>query len=106
MNASNKPKPERPNIVADQVDSAAGEEPVRHLKGWRIVVEALRLEDFPMSKTDVDYAVGDVEVEDGRGGIIPIRDLTDLVKKYEFSSAEDVTRTLHDALRTNKNKAA
>ena len=79
---------------------------MRHLKGWRIVVEALRLEDFPMSKTDVDYAVGDVEVEDGRGGIIPIRDLTDLVKKYEFSSAEDVTRTLHDALRTNKNKAA
>jgi hypothetical protein len=105
--ASRPPRPEPEySEDADRVDAAAGEEPVRHLKGMSTVLEALRAEDFPMSRADVDYAVGDVDVEDGRGGVVPVRQLTESVPSDRFESAEEVVRALRRALQRGSGKAA
>ena len=41
------------------------------VRGLRAVAEALRSEDFPMDRQGIDYAVGNIEVENGRGGSYP-----------------------------------
>lgn len=69
------------------------------VRGMRAAVEALRLEDFPMDKTGIDYAVGDIEIEDGHGGHVAIRDLTDHIPAREFRSAEEVAQTLRAAVK-------
>jgi hypothetical protein len=91
---------------ADWIDLAAGEEPTRHLQGLKTVKEALRLEDFPMTKMDIDYAVGDIDIENGKGGFIPVQELTELFDTDEFDSPEEVIHALKVARRTSKRSAA
>jgi len=78
----------------------------RVMRGMKWVVEALRLEDFPMDRQAIDYSVGDIEVEDGRGGLVPVRLLTDQLRPGEFVSAEDVVRALRGVLKESAAKAA
>jgi hypothetical protein len=93
--------------AADIIDSAADdEEPVRHLQGLKTIREALGLEDFPMSKEEVDYAVGDVDVEDGKGGFIPVYQLTERFKQNLFDTPEDVIHALQRARKAHLKSAA
>ena len=68
------------------------------LTGLRTVTEALRLEDFPMDVEAINYAVGDIEVENGHGGSVPVRQLTDHFIETEYQSAEDVIKQIHTLL--------
>lgn len=97
---------ERPE--ADVVDNSI-EEPVRTIRGMKEVRDALQGEDFPMDLEGVNYSVGDIEVEDGKGSYIPVRQLTDLLSPsatqgvtgapLEFDSADQVIRALSTVLR-------
>jgi hypothetical protein len=58
------------------------------LVGIEAVADALRAEDFPMDKEGLAYSVGDIDVEDGRGGTIPVRVLLDRIEQDEFGSAD------------------
>ncbi len=93
------------NPDADTIDRAT-EEPVRTLKGMRTVEETLMLEDFPMTKSEIDYSVGDIEVEDGMGNFIPVRLLTDRIRRDRFDSYMDVLRTLKAVRDAMAKKAA
>jgi hypothetical protein len=62
--------------------------------GMKAVEEALKLEDFPMMKGDIYYSVGDMEVEDGFGGAVPVRDLVDQLRREEFGSADEIMHAL------------
>jgi hypothetical protein len=80
---------------AEQMEDAANtEEAGKPMRGLSLVEDALSAEDFPMSRTDIDYSVGDIEIEDGRGGYIPIRQLTENMRREAFKSPDDVLRTL------------
>jgi hypothetical protein len=70
------------------------------------VAQALREEDFPMDKQGINYAVGDIEVEDGQGGYVLIRRLTDFMGEKDFASAEEIVRALHKAVEQARNQAA
>ena len=83
--------------------SVSGKGPLR---GFRAVAEALRLEDYPIDKVGINYAVGDIDVEDGQGGWTPVRALTDRMKRDRFSTAEEVIRALHEAISGHKPQAA
>jgi len=75
--------------------------------GLRAVVEKLRSEEFPMDKQDIDFSVGDMEVEDGLGSTIPVRRVTPFIEAQNFSAAEQVVRSLQGALqRRNGSNAA
>jgi hypothetical protein len=76
------------------------------LRGWRTVAEALRLEDFPMDRHSIDYAVGDVEVPDGSGTYVPVRLLTDRLERDEFRSAEETIRALQAVAHIHRRHAA
>lgn len=102
MNPYEESEETRPD--ADTIDRSI-EEPVRTIRGMRAVVEALRNEDFPMDLEGVNYSVGDIEVEDGKGGYVPVRQLTDMLPQstaghpgVEFRSAEEVIRALRGLL--------
>jgi predicted metal-dependent hydrolase len=75
-------------------------------RGFRYVTEALRLEDFPMGRHEIDYCVGDVEVEDGHGGYAPVRNLTDRFGDKLFGNAEEVIKVLHEAVAHRRKRAA
>jgi hypothetical protein len=72
----------------------------------RLVAEALRLEDFPMDRHGIDYSVGDLEVEDGKGEFIPVRDLTQNFGEREFRSAEEIVNAILDLTVRKKDRAA
>jgi hypothetical protein len=72
------------------------------LRGFRAVAEALRLEDYPLDKEGIDYAVGDIEVENGANSWVPVRDLTDRVRREGFNSPEEIIRALHEALESRR----
>jgi len=91
---------------ADTIDLAAAEEPVRHMQGIKTVREALKLEDFPMSKSDVDYCVGDIDIEDGHGGFIPVYQLTERFKSDLFDSPDEIIIALKEARKGFKEPAA
>jgi hypothetical protein len=91
---------------ADIVDEAASEEPVRHMQGLKTVKEALRLEDFPMSREEIDYAVGDIDIEDRHGGFIPVYQLTEYFQKTQFETPEEIIDSLKEARRKFKKPAA
>ncbi len=76
------------------------------LRGMRTVVEALRQEEFPMDNEAINYCVGSIEVENGEGGYIPVRDVTDRIPKKEYRSAEEVVRALHNVIDRVKPRAA
>lgn len=62
--------------------------------GIELISEALRVEDFPMTREDLDYAVGDVEVEDTQGRFIAVRRVLDAVPQREFSTADEVVESI------------
>jgi hypothetical protein len=89
------------NREADQIDEAAAEEPVRRLRGVNALVEAVRSEaweEFPMDHEAIDYSFGDIEVEDGHGGWLPVRDLTDHLVADRYGSADELLLGLSKAL--------
>ncbi len=67
------------------------------LRGIAAVEDALRAEDFPMDKQALAYSVGDIDVEDGRGGFVPVRVVLDAIRQDEFASAEAVVRAIRAA---------
>lgn len=75
-------------------------------RGFRYVAEALRLEDFPMGRHEIDYCVGDVEIEDGHGGFALVRNLTDGFGDKLFGNAEEVIKALREAVSHRRKKAA
>jgi hypothetical protein len=89
------------NLEADQIDEAAGEEPVRSLRGTQALVEAVRSEaweEFPMDHEAIDYSFGDIELDDGKGGYVPVRDLTDHLSSDRYGSADELLLGLSEAL--------
>lgn len=74
-------------------------------RGIQAVEDSLKQEDFPMDRHAVDYAVGDIEIEDGRGGYLPVRDLTDKFGTRQFESWEEVVRELKLAARRARKAA-
>lgn len=72
---------------------------LRPNRGWKAVEEALGLEPFPIDIEGVNYAVGDIEVSDGKGGTIPVRVLTDSINVRSFETLKDVMAELHSALK-------
>lgn len=71
---------------------------VEQLKGMSNVIQALRLEDFPMTRTDIDYSVGDMEIIISQGFSVPVRDLTDRFERDEFDSVEEIVEAFQQAL--------
>lgn len=86
--------------MADSVGSSM------QMRGMKAVAEALRLEDYPMDRETIDYTVGDVEVEDGAGGFVPVRDLTTLMPRQDYRSAEEIMRALHESAERRRRAAA
>jgi hypothetical protein len=88
------------NPEADQIDEAT-DEPVRRMRGNLALVEAVRSEaweEFPMDHQAVDYSFGDIELEDGSGGYVPVRELTDHLARDRYGSADELLTGLSDAL--------
>ncbi len=86
--------------MADQIDEAT-EEPTRPMRGFESLAEAVRSEpddEFPMDRSGIDYGFGDIEVEDGKGGYLPVRDLTDTLPRDSYDDAESVLKALREAL--------
>lgn len=71
-------------------------------RGFDVVEEALKQESYPMDDHEINYAVGDIEVEDGHGGFIPVRRLTDSISGKRFDSAEAVVEALKKAAKQGK----
>jgi len=61
------------------------------------VLAALEDEEFPMDTHAIDYAVGDSEIEDGKGGLIPVRKLTERMGQRSFANPEEVIQALVEA---------
>lgn len=51
-----------------------------------------------MDHSAIDYNFGDIELEDGKGSFIPVRDLTDHLKGETFETADEVLQGLQDAM--------
>ncbi len=66
------------------------------------VIRALRAESFPMDISNIDYAVGDFEVEDGMGSYIPVRDLTDFLMEDTYEEPEALIDDLQKIARGAK----
>ena len=76
-------------------------EPVQSPRGIKLLIEAVRAEpsdEFPMDRSAIDYNFGDIELEDGKGGFIPVRDLSDHLKGEEFETGDEVLQALQDAM--------
>jgi hypothetical protein len=85
---------------ADCIDNAVNE-PTRPMRGMKTVFEALMEEDFPMDRAGLNYCVGDIEVEDGHGGYIPVHQPTDRFPPEahdRFDSPHEVIRALKSSL--------
>jgi len=78
------------------VDQRSNED---ELRGIAAVADALRAEDFPMDKQGLAYSVGDIDVEDGRGGFVPVRVVLDAIAREEFPSADAAVRAIREAAR-------
>ncbi len=95
----------RPNPDADTIDRAVDEPVGRHVRGMQRLIRALRGEVYPLDRSGIDYAVGDIDVEDGSGGYVPVRDLTEeLPVGVSFENAEDIFHSLQQIL--NKRRKA
>src|SRR5438094_408798 len=105
------------NFRTDDRDEARGlqhpcqgakmqQKPAHVLRGFRVVAEALRLEDCPLTKDDINYAVGDVEVPDSHGRYIPVRDVLDVVEHDQFNSAEEAVQAIRTAVDTAHRETA
>ena len=81
------------------VDRTTGDD---ELRGIDAVADALRAEDFPMDKQALAYAVGDIDVEDGHGGSVPVRNVLDVLEQSEFASAELAVRAIRTGARRTR----
>jgi hypothetical protein len=72
------------------------------MRGIQVVIDALRAESYPMELEEVNYNVGDIEVEDGHGGWVPVRQLTERFIRNRFYSAEEVVREIRQCLKQDK----
>jgi len=93
---------------ADAADREA-QESVRTYRGIKILEEAIQAEandQFPMDRRGVDYAFGDIEIEDGQGGLVPVRDLTDALTEPRYENGEELLQGIRQALHTRKQSAA
>jgi hypothetical protein len=68
------------------------------LRGIKAVSAALELEDFPATKQDLYYSVGDIEIEDLNGRYLPVRKVLDQVSQNEFATVEDAIEALKKQL--------
>lgn len=68
------------------------------IRGMQAVHDALKLEEYPATKQDINYAVGDIEVEDAKGGYLPVRMVLDNVGQSNFTNAEEVVSALQKAI--------
>ena len=68
------------------------------IKGIDIVAQALDAEDFPMTIEEIDYAVGDIQVEDHDGKTFPIRDVMDKIDQKRFDSADEAVAAIERVL--------
>jgi hypothetical protein len=66
--------------------------------GLEAVLGALQEESFPMDKPDLYYAIGDLALTDGAGGIVSVREVLDRIAKTRFQSADDVADSLRATL--------
>jgi len=85
---------------------ARGLQPREIMQGWKTVAEALRVEDYPMDRHSIDYAVGDIEVPNASGDLVPVRILTDRLEQDEFRSAEEAIRALQNVAGRNQRIAS
>ena len=67
-------------------------------RGFEALVDALAAEDFPMDKQGLAYSVGDLEIEDGRGGFVPIRIVLEGLDRDVFPSCDAAVRAIRAAL--------
>jgi hypothetical protein len=73
----------------------------RHLPGFEYLVDAVRAEpmdEFPMDRSAVDYSFGDIEIEDGHGGKVAVRDLSEHLKNEEFETPDELLLGMREAL--------
>lgn len=61
------------------------------------VVAALEAERFPMSKEELYYSVGDMEVQVAEGQLVPVRDLLDRVDQSRFETADDAVTAIESS---------
>lgn len=64
------------------------------LVGLELIEDSLRVEDFPMTREDLDYAIGDVEVEDAQGRFVAVRRVLDVVPQREFATCDEVVSAI------------
>ncbi|HEY8516544.1 MAG TPA: hypothetical protein VIS07_13615 [Candidatus Binatia bacterium] len=64
------------------------------LEGIDDVEEALRGEDFPMDKEGLAYAVGEIEISDSSGRIVPVRSVLDVIDQERFASVEEAVAAI------------
>lgn len=74
------------------------------LSGLDLIRDALRVEDFPMTREDLDYAIGDVEVSDTHGKWMPVRRVLDVVPQRKFHSVQEVIDAIQGHVEQVKQK--
>jgi len=86
---------------ADTIDQAVNE-PVRSVRGMARLIRALRAEHYPLDHSGIDYSVGDVEIEDGSGAYVPVRDLTTYLVQETYEDSEALISDLQNIARGAK----
>lgn len=77
------------------------DEPVRHIQGIDLLVDAIRSEaweEFPMDRQGIDYSFGDIEIEAEQGNFIPVRDITEHLQADRFNTPDDLLKGIREAL--------
>lgn len=74
------------------------------MSGLELIRDALRVEDFPMTTEDLDYAIGDVEVSDSHGKWMPVRRVLDVVPTHKFHSVQEVIDAIQSHAERVKHK--
>ena len=90
------------NPDADTIDQAVDEpdpRPTRH--GTESSARFAPSRD-PLDVPNINYAVGDIEVEDGQGSYIPVRDLTDFLMQETYDDPEPLIDDLQKIARVAK----
>lgn len=64
------------------------------MQGIDTVAQALRFEDFPTDKQNLYYSIGDIEIENGVGAMVPVRDVLELVPEERFTTARDALQAI------------
>jgi 4a-hydroxytetrahydrobiopterin dehydratase len=66
------------------------------------LIRALRAESYPLDHSNIDYAVGDMEVEDGYGTYVPVRELTGFLMQESYENSESLIDDLQKIARGAK----